>query len=93
MAMNTEIMMVETETPWRRRLEEVIAAARPLGDGSRADERLLGNRDFFRKKSLDELAREQGVGPVNDIGVFAGGIPDDEDVDKLVAQLEELRGS
>ena len=26
--------------------------------------------------------REQGVGPIKDIRVFAGGIPDDEDVDE-----------
>ena len=60
---------------------------RPIG------KHLLEDSDFFRGKSLAELAREQGVGPVKDISVFAGGIPDDEDVDKLVAQLEELRGS
>jgi transcriptional regulator with XRE-family HTH domain len=56
-------------------------------------ERLLGNRDFFAGKSLTDLAREQGVGPVKDISVFAGGIPDDEDVDELLAELEAMRGS
>ena len=91
MATNTEIVVVET--PWARSLEEVFAEGQALGGQVSPNENLLGNRDFFRKKSLDELAREQGVGPVNDISVFAGGIPDDEDVDKLVAQLEELRGS
>jgi hypothetical protein len=53
----------------------------------------LADSDFFKGKSIAELAREQGVGPVKDISVFAGGIPDDEDVDELLAQLEELRGS
>lgn len=91
MAMNTEIIAVET--PWARSPEEVIAEGRGLGGRVFGDEGLLVNRDFFGRKSLDDLAREQGVGPVNDISVFAGGIPDDEDVDKLVAQLEELRGS
>jgi hypothetical protein len=54
---------------------------------------LAGNRDFFVGKSLAELAVEQGVGPVKDISVFAGGIPDNEDVDELLAQLEEMSGS
>lgn len=91
MAPNTEIVLVET--PWARSLEEVSPEWQALGGRASPEENLLGNRDFFKKKSLDDLARELGVGPVNDISVFAGGIPDDEDVDKLVAQLEELRGS
>ena len=60
---------------------------------SSADRHRLEDSDFFRGKSIAELAREQGVGPVMDIRVFAGGIPDNEDVDKLLAQLEELRSS
>lgn len=70
-----------------------VAAAQPLEAGVSGDERLLGNSDFFRGKSLTELAREQGVLPVKDISVFAGGIPDDEDVDELLAELEALRGA
>ena len=53
--------------------------------------RPAGDQDFFKGKSLAELASEQGVGPVKDIRVFAGGIPDDADVDELVAQLKEMR--
>ncbi len=53
----------------------------------------LGGSDFFKGKSIEELAREQGVSPVKDIRVFAGGIPDDANVDELLAQLEELGGS
>jgi hypothetical protein len=33
------------------------------------------------------------VGPVKDIGVFAGGFPEDEDLDELLAELDQLRGS
>jgi hypothetical protein len=77
------------ESRWRRTPEEAEAG---LLDGSlRPNRRLLENRDFFKSKSLAELAKEQGVGPIKDIRVLAGGIPDDEDLDKLIAQLEEWR--
>jgi hypothetical protein len=89
--MNTEIVM--DETPWARPPEQVIAEGRALGGGLLADSLLLEDSDFFRGKSIAELAREQGVGPVKSISVFAGGIPDDADVDELLAQLEELSGS
>lgn len=55
------------------------------------DKRLLGDIDFFRGKSIAELAREQGVGPIKDIGVFAGGIPEDEDVDEMLTEIYRLR--
>jgi hypothetical protein len=52
---------------------------------------LLGDRSFFAGKSIQELARSQGVTPVEDISVFAGGIPDDEDVDKMLEEIYRLR--
>jgi hypothetical protein len=48
-------------------------------------------RDFFAGKSLAELAREQGVGPVRDISVFAGGFPEDEDIDEMLEEIYRLR--
>ncbi len=89
--MATEFVMIET--PWSKPLEDAIAAAPRLGAQLADDKALLGDSDFFTGKSLAELAREQGVGPVRDIRVFAGGFPDDVDVDELLAQLEELSGS
>jgi len=89
--MGTEFVMVETH--WARRLEDAIDAARQLDSRLQVNKPLAGNRDFFVGRSLTELAREQGVGPVTDVRVFAGGIPDDEDVDELLSQLEEMRGS
>ena len=56
------------------------------------DRRGLVDGDFFQGKSIEKLAREQGVGPIRDISVFARGLPHDADVDELLAQLEELRG-
>jgi hypothetical protein len=51
----------------------------------------LGDRSFFEAKTLEELAREQGVGPVKDISVFAGGFPDGEDIDEILEEIYRLR--
>ncbi len=80
------------DTPWFESPDEVEAAARsaaalPVGKPP------LGDRSFFERKSPSELAREQGVGPVKDIRVFAGGFPEGEDLDELLAELDELRRS
>jgi hypothetical protein len=56
-----------------------------------AHREVLDNREFFARKSLAELADEQGVHPIKDISVFAGGFPEDEDLDELLAELERLR--
>ena len=55
------------------------------------DNRQLGDSEFFNGKSIAELAREQRVGPVRDIRDFAGVIPDDEDVDEMLAEIYRLR--
>jgi hypothetical protein len=52
---------------------------------------LLRDRSFFEAKSLEQLAQEQGVGPVKDISVFAGGFPEDEDLDELLEEIYRLR--
>ncbi len=90
--MNSELL-TRDETPWAKPFEELIAATQLPDAGLEVNRLLAGSRDFYTGKSLAELAREQGVGPVKDIRVFAGGIPDDEDPDELLAQLEEMSGS
>jgi hypothetical protein len=42
---------------------------------------------FFRGWSLDQLARLQGVDPVRDPAGLAGGWPDDDDVDEMLADI------
>ena len=90
-SMGTEFVMVVT--PWGRTPEEAVNELGRPDARSEDNNPLAGNHDFFTGKSLAELALEQGVGPVKDISVFAGGIPDNEDVDELLAQLEEMSGS
>jgi len=87
--MGTAFVMVETD--WGRTPEEAVAEARQLDARLEVNNPLAGNRDFFSGKSLAELAREQGVGPVEDISVFAGGIPEDEDVDEMINEIYRLR--
>jgi hypothetical protein len=48
-------------------------------------------RNFVPGRSLSELASEQGVGPIEDVGVLAGGIPDDEDIDEMLEEIYRLR--
>jgi len=89
MSISPEIVVVET--PWARPLEEAIGVAPPMGAQLPPDEHLPRDSDFFEGKSLAVLAREQGVRPVRDIAVFAGVIPDDEDVDEMLAEIYRLR--
>jgi hypothetical protein len=63
----------------------------PTSVGAPSDRDRLGDSDFFKGKSIAELAREQGVGPIKDIRVFAGVIPDDDDVDEMLAEIYRLR--
>jgi hypothetical protein len=100
-AIRARLADVDRQEEKSRRLQAFLDRETPAWDPAdhpeldgplELDKRLAENRDFFVGKSLSELAREQGVGPVKDISVFAGGIPDDEDVDELLAQLEEMDG-
>ena len=86
--MNSQFITVY-DTPWFRPPDEVLAAAL----GQPGAQLSVGGRDFFAGKSLAELAREQGVGPIKDIGVFAGGFPEDENLDELLDELDRLRGA
>jgi len=47
--------------------------------------------DFFVGKSLLELAQSQGILPVVDIAVFAGGIPDEESDDEMLDEIYRQR--
>ncbi len=51
---------------------------------------LKGGRDFFTERSMEELAKVQGVPPLKNPKAFAGAWPANEDVD---AFLEEIYSS
>jgi len=48
--------------------------------------------NFEANPTLDELLEQQGIGPISDVSVFAGGWPDDEPVEEFLAALREWRG-
>ena len=46
---------------------------------------------FFEARSLDELAREQGVKPLADTNSLNGGWPEDEDLDAFLKKTYDDR--
>jgi len=56
------------------------------------DELLLGAKDFFASRTLEQLAQLQGVRPLGNPAELAGGWPADEDVDEFVRNTYESRG-
>jgi len=47
--------------------------------------------DFWAGKSVEQLAREQGVRPCRDVAELAGTWPDDEPLDEFLQFLREAR--
>jgi hypothetical protein len=56
------------------------------------DELLVGAKDFFASRSLEQLAEAQGVHPISNPNELAGGWPSDENVDEFLATVYESRG-
>jgi len=50
----------------------LIVIDKPPKPGSLKESNLSGEEGFWHQKSVDELAKEQGVGPVNDLGHLFG---------------------
>lgn len=50
-----------------------------------------GRQDTGQPKSVQELARIQGVSPLHDLSVLAGGWPDDEDLDQFIETVRQWR--
>ena len=46
---------------------------------------------FFASHSLEKLVQLQGVKPLEDISVLAGGFPADEDIDAFLGDIYERR--
>jgi hypothetical protein len=49
------------------------------------------NSEFWQNKSIEELAREQGVNPCTDPGDLTGDWPPDESVDDFLALIKRSR--
>lgn len=51
----------------------------------------LEDQSFFANPSLEELIAASNVKPISDPSVFAGWVPDDEDVDEMVKYIYDSR--
>ena len=49
------------------------------------------NSDFWKGKTVEELAREQGVGPCTDPGDLAGDWPEEDSIDDFLAFIKRSR--
>lgn len=54
---------------------------------------LIGAKDFYAGRSLQQLAEAQGVEPLNNPKVLVGGWPDGEDVDEFLEDIYSSRGA
>jgi len=48
-------------------------------------------KDFFAEPSITELAKSQHVKPFKDLSSFAGGIPEDQDIDEFLGEIYAAR--
>ena len=47
--------------------------------------------EFYANHSIEDLAKIQGIGPVGDLAVLAGGIPEEEDLDAFLREIYAAR--
>lgn len=47
--------------------------------------------EFWRDRSIEELAREQGVTRIADLKELAGAWPEDESIDEFLSLVREVR--
>lgn len=52
---------------------------------------LIGARDFFTGRSIEQLAEVQGVKPLTKPSVLAGGWPADQDIDAFLEEIYSTR--
>lgn len=57
------------------------------------DQLFLGEKEFRKGRSLEDLALVQGVEPLTNPRVLAGGFPEDEDVDSFLEEIYSSRVS
>lgn len=72
--------------PYTRRIAFIeIKGIEPL------DPLVLGAAAFMASHSFEDLARLQGVKPLEDVSVLAGGFPEDEDIDGFLDDIYKHR--
>lgn len=64
-----------------------------ITDVESIDELLMGAKEFFANKSLSELAKTQGVKPLDNPSILIGGWPADENVDEFLEKTYKERSA
>jgi hypothetical protein len=82
------IMGTATVNPNNGRVESIA-----LSSVEAIEELLIGERDFHRGRSLEQLAEAQGVEPLQNTRVLAGGWPEVEDLDLFLEDVYSSRGA
>ena len=54
---------------------------------------LIGAKEFYLGRSLEQLAEAQGVAPLNNPKILVGGWPEGEDVDEFLEDIYSSRGA
>jgi hypothetical protein len=52
----------------------------------------LGAKDFFKSRTIEQLAEAQGVGPLSNPDQMKGGWPEDDNVDEFTEAIYQGRG-
>ncbi|PYP86390.1 MAG: hypothetical protein DMG65_18955 [Candidatus Angelobacter sp. Gp1-AA117] len=68
-------------------VREILIARHPI------DELLMDAKEFFANKGLSELAKTQGVRPLDNPSVLLGGWPDDENIDEFLEHTYKERSA
>lgn len=70
----------------------VLDSPAGLADGTRVRVEVEpAGSDFWNGKTVEELAQEQGIHPINNLADLAIDWPKDESVDEFIALVREVR--
>jgi hypothetical protein len=77
-----------TINPYSGKVESIS-----IGKIGITEQLLIGAKEFYSGKSLEQLAEAQGVVPLNIPKLLAGGWPEGEDVDEFLEDIYSSRGA
>jgi hypothetical protein len=75
-----------------RRITELRSHAATYNSGDRTAASLsFDSGDFFANHTIEDLAKQQKIKPMNDLSVLSGGIPEDIDLDEFLGDIYASR--
>lgn len=64
-----------------------------IDESSAGEATIIPPSSFWKSKSFEELANEQGVYPLSDLSAITGGWPEEEDVDSFLQAIRSSRAN